>query len=214
METIYLLEVLKLPCQVMKDMQSRIAVNLLPLPTIICSHIMTDKQWLQENLFCLISNAVKYSGEGTINVITKLTTTGALPAGAKRAAPKSLTDTNVKSSDLGGSKISSSEEDDYQSNNTGDVVKGMVDFSFMFKRRTRNILVGGAKVYATSATDSDLASECSADQSLGTIAMNDMLLFEVEDTGIGLSDDMMKSLFTPFKQVVYVIALIVFVIVF
>eukprot|EP01040_Poterioochromonas_malhamensis_P007170 gene7170-biopygen1310 len=36
----------------------------------ICSHIITDKQWLQENLLCLLSNAVKYSAEGHVTIKT------------------------------------------------------------------------------------------------------------------------------------------------
>jgi hypothetical protein len=35
---------------------------------------MTDKQWLQENILCLLSNAVKYSAKGTVVVSFKLLT--------------------------------------------------------------------------------------------------------------------------------------------
>ena len=39
----------------------------------ICSHVVTDKQWFQENMICLLSNAVKYSSEGEVIIsITKV----------------------------------------------------------------------------------------------------------------------------------------------
>ena len=34
----------------------------------ICSHITSDKHWLSENILCLLSNAIKYSDSGTIDV--------------------------------------------------------------------------------------------------------------------------------------------------
>jgi signal transduction histidine kinase len=212
METIYLFEVLKLPCQVMKDMQSRIAVNLLPLPAAVCSHIMTDKQWLQENLFCLISNAVKYSGEGTINVITKLTTNASLPTGAKRALK-----VHVSSTCSGNESPNSRdyfEGEEYNTKTSSDEAISIVDFSFMFLKRSRGFMGGSGgsngKIYAASLDSTEIfvsASGSSGEHgvSTDTAPVQDMLLFEVEDTGIGLSDEMMNSLFTPFKQVIFVI---------
>ena len=38
------------------------------ISTCICTHIVTDKQWFQENMLCLLSNAVKYSNHGTITI--------------------------------------------------------------------------------------------------------------------------------------------------
>ena len=34
-----------------------------PIPSNICHHVITDKQWLLENLLCLASNSVKFVGE-------------------------------------------------------------------------------------------------------------------------------------------------------
>ncbi len=36
----------------------------------ICTHVITDRQWLIENCLCLLSNAVKFSSSG--NVIMKI----------------------------------------------------------------------------------------------------------------------------------------------
>lgn len=51
-----------------KPVYSQGKVRLLPFPKFICSHIISDEQWLQENLICLISNALKYSPSGHITV--------------------------------------------------------------------------------------------------------------------------------------------------
>jgi hypothetical protein len=58
-ETIDLREALALPLSVMKDMQSKVVVVMRQMSADICSHVITDKQWLQENILCLLSNAMK-----------------------------------------------------------------------------------------------------------------------------------------------------------
>ena len=71
-ETIDLEETVTLPLRIMRDMSARISLEMDPLSPDICSHIITDQQWLQENLLCLLSNAVKYSSRGKITVSIKL----------------------------------------------------------------------------------------------------------------------------------------------
>ncbi len=68
LETVDLFESLYLPLNCMKSLQTRIAIALDPVDDNICSTVITDKQWLQENLLCLLSNAVKYSHEGEVTV--------------------------------------------------------------------------------------------------------------------------------------------------
>ena len=67
-ETVNLFEVIQLPLNCMRNIQERVEVILNPLPTGLCSHIITDKQWLQENLLCLLSNAVKFTTEGDVTI--------------------------------------------------------------------------------------------------------------------------------------------------
>lgn len=43
-------------------------VKILPLPFSLCSHIISDRQWIQENLLCLLSNASKFCPNGNITV--------------------------------------------------------------------------------------------------------------------------------------------------
>lgn len=64
-ETIDLRECLQMPLSCMSSVQSKKFI-LEPISEDICSHIITDKQWLQENLLCFLSNAAKYSSDGDI----------------------------------------------------------------------------------------------------------------------------------------------------
>ncbi len=123
-ETLNLRETLQFPIECMNNIQERIGIKLEPLCEEICSHIITDKQWLQENLLCLLSNAVKYSTEGNITITVML----------------------------------QEEETSPQSDHTLD----------------------------SSANTSNRKIK--------------YIFFEVEDNGIGLSEEATKSLFNPFKQ--------------
>jgi signal transduction histidine kinase len=72
-ETIHLKETLELPLNCMQNIQSKMNISVAPFPLSICSHLITDKQWLQENILCLLSNAVKYSAGGDVNICVSLT---------------------------------------------------------------------------------------------------------------------------------------------
>eukprot|EP01031_Cornospumella_fuschlensis_P027794 gene27794-biopygen23212 len=68
-ETIDLLDTLSLPLSCMKNIQNKVRIELRAIPGDVSSHVITDKQWLQENVLCLLSNAVKYSaGVVTVSV--------------------------------------------------------------------------------------------------------------------------------------------------
>lgn len=68
METVNLIHALQLPLKIMRSLQKSINIKVTEVAPDIFSHIITDKQWLQENLLCLLSNAVKYSTEGTVEI--------------------------------------------------------------------------------------------------------------------------------------------------
>jgi hypothetical protein len=130
-ETVTLKSVLDMPIRMLREMQQKIEIRVRPWNDTICSHIITDKQWLLENLLCLFSNAVKYSNSGHVEVGVYLrdarnqeVTTGNFPTLRRRNSPNA------------------------------DVIQ-----------------------------DPEL-----------------MLLFEVQDAGIGLSEEAMQTLFNPFKQ--------------
>jgi CheY-like chemotaxis protein len=59
---------------VMANLEDRVPIELKPISKYIKNQIITDKQWLKENLLCLISNGVKYSNKGKVTITVSLTT--------------------------------------------------------------------------------------------------------------------------------------------
>jgi CheY-like chemotaxis protein len=53
-------------------LDKKIEINLLAISPTIATSIITDKQWLQENILCLLSNAVKYSVGGVVTISASL----------------------------------------------------------------------------------------------------------------------------------------------
>jgi hypothetical protein len=64
MESVHLLDSLIAPISCVQDLQSKIAVELQPIDSNISEFIITDRQWLQDNVLCLVTNAVKFSVQG------------------------------------------------------------------------------------------------------------------------------------------------------
>jgi CheY-like chemotaxis protein len=125
METINFVEAINLPLRCMRDMQQdkKVELKLLTICSSVAENIITDKQWLQENILCLLSNAVKYSSSGDVRISVAL---------VKNPPPTSNRERSVK-----------------------------CNTSFRPDRHIR---------------------------------------IEIEDSGIGISEDMMSNLFNPFKQ--------------
>ena len=79
METMKLIETLDLPIKCMQGSQSKVKIQLNPIDSDICSHIITDQQWFQENIFCYLSNAVKYSHKGEVSISVSKVSASDLP---------------------------------------------------------------------------------------------------------------------------------------
>jgi signal transduction histidine kinase len=77
LDTFDFIQALKLPIRCMKSLlNKKTTIKLLPISHNIARNIITDKQWLQENVLCLLSNAVKYSVGGLVTVSATLQSAG------------------------------------------------------------------------------------------------------------------------------------------
>jgi len=165
-ETVHWSEALQVPLECMRHIQEKVEINLQPILKEICSHIITDKQWLQENVLCLLSNAVKYSNGGVVTVSAVLKSFAEVEKKlfcVKRKRESSIFLPN-QNSPLRLHPVSIP--------NYGQIIP----------------------VDCFEVPVSALASVLP--ESNGEI----YVCFEVEDSGIGLSEEMMTGLFNPFKQ--------------
>jgi signal transduction histidine kinase len=172
-ETASLKETIALPLHVMNAMQDgKTRIELLRVPTEICSHIITDKQWLQENIMCLLSNAVKYSHKGVATISVSLvvreissefhmTSSFSLNTAAVSLKPQPL-----------------------------------LDISFSSKQNSPKsfMALSVSKIYEVN-TLSPRQSQVGAQREIRSTRDIVYLRIEVEDEGIGLSDETRQTLF-------------------
>ena len=176
-ESIHLSETLYLPMECMTNIQNKVAIKLSPIEKEICSFVITDKQWLQENVLCLLSNAVKYSNGGEVTITVSHRQEGSLPR--YREEKKEL-------------PLDGSEE----------TTKGIEHAKRILKaiESTESMNHGGTMTDLETGNISTSESQPPAPETCKVSGTMSYLLVEIEDKGIGLSDEAMQSLFSPFKQ--------------
>eukprot|EP00981_Chlorochromonas_danica_P000884 scaffold212_cov174-Ochromonas_danica.AAC.10 len=183
-ETIDLVETLLLPLNCMKDIQQRVSIVLEPIPPEICSHVITDKQWLQENVLCLLSNAVKYSSGGEVKVELKI-----IDEEPSRFTDEQTDDTLLgKACTMFGVGRIKGRKSDIQVAPLSIERSQSSEADFSVLSRFRNASYDSSSTFNRPRTWSEYRN-CSS-----------YLCIEVEDHGIGLSEDAMSNLFSPFKQ--------------
>ena len=259
LETIDLIETISLPIGCMKNIQNKVSLKVGNISDLVCSHIITDKQWLQENILCLLSNAVKYSSEGEVTISLSLqkyrngnipeedeipkTKVISVPKGsslhgldangttgndgikvvAEAPLVRSSSQT-LKSTDPSlledGEPISSSSS----SRNMPWYEDWWVTFKQLFRIKPRSTKIVPVIAYdhyvvpqedqmtslslrrsrRLASTSASLRSATNKQRghAFTTISQQGKgyLLIEVEDHGIGISDEDMQELFSPFKQ--------------
>ena len=180
-ETIDLMEALSLPLNCMNDVQGMIRIQLNPIPKDICSHIITDKQWFQENILCLLSNAVKYSSEGIVTISLSLHFERRNPAFLHKMVSM-ISRKKIYTEDPPADDVAPTTNDSNK--------------SFSVEVISRNI-----EEAATAVTQATLSQASDSNRSpIRALQPIGFLRIEVEDMGIGIEEDVMENLFTPFKQ--------------
>jgi signal transduction histidine kinase len=66
-----LLDAIQMPVKCMKNVKPDMQISTNVVAASICTYVITDKQWLQENILCLLSNAAKYSS-GSVSLEVSL----------------------------------------------------------------------------------------------------------------------------------------------
>ncbi len=172
-ETINLWETLQMPLSCMKSIQDRVQIELLPLPKELemCQFIITDRQWLQENLLCLLSNAVKYTNKGKVVI--------------------SVT---FHEQTLASSQTSSAQQRDRSKRMSKFSSRSMKTNTGSGHQSDRKQSQGVCQV------SERLSSNSLYSQSSNGSSKQKWIMYSVEDDGIGVSPEAMVTLFKPFKQ--------------
>ena len=209
-ETMGIVEALELPITCMREIQSKIKIEFVPINRTICSHVVTDKQWFQENMLCLLSNAVKYSSEGTVTILITTVNPLSLPANAKGRLRNDLSRRNATNSI--DKKLHRSISNIINRTNSSVGLSGsnrsinLTSNRLRFSKLIRSKLT---KRVGPLSDDNDMSSVISVRQNHSIKSVNDsyvssksnvLLMVEVQDMGIGISQEVMDELFSPFKH--------------
>ena len=213
LETVDVMDTIQVPLQCMRNIQSKMKITVLANAgkKPICSHVVTDRLWLQENLLCLLSNAVKYSNDGEVTIRLRLQKEDYLDDGdfdgedsfsdnedddeeeyngmirrtrsngTPRQSKLTITMSTSGSSKLGDHKGSNDSQDAEGNGNK-------INFTNDGRPNMASLVRTMSQTSAASHTGRPMSRR------------KKMLVVEVEDTGIGMTEEAMKILFNPFNQ--------------
>ena len=160
-------------------MQSEVTVTMAALDPELSEVVLSDKHWLIENALCLLSNAVKYSSEGgTVQLTTELVRT------------RQTMELEIVPFSNRTSETESNSAEDSVSNSP--MVDAFVCPNMNFTHETLVQAVAQAKIKERA-----ISVMLAAAQDEGVQLM---IRITVEDTGIGIPDDVKCCLFQPFAQ--------------
>lgn len=184
-ETIDFRECVALPLECMKNLQEKIRVLMAPISPNIANLIITDQQWLQENLLCYLSNAVKFA-TSEVQITISLQSAKPIDSSAKDSAKdwsnKTSSSRDSRIYPTNASKSSSRDEESDSS----------IDQSMSMS--------GTYLDHVASETDIGKWFRMKEREKMKFETIEHVILVEVEDDGMGLTETAMKSLFDPQKQ--------------
>ena len=163
METFELASTLAMSVTCMNHVQSSRSIIMHPVDSEICPFVISDKHWLSENILCLLSNAMKYSDDGVVDLRVKLT---GVPIRELPAPPNTI----ISESDGDGTSNPSSS----------------IKLAWSYFNSNNKCTSATPHLTNTTVPTSSIEKR--------------MLLFTVEDNGIGITTTARKNLFQPFQQ--------------
>jgi signal transduction histidine kinase len=177
-------------CMVTTQEEGTVPIELEPIPAAIHNHIYTDKQWLMENMLCLLSNAQKFTTEGAITIRCALHTKFEGSVVRRSRSPDGTSIASVSS------RVSVSSAKKYSiSEHNGD--NGEVHIG-----RSRGELSSWRERVSDFVVDLESGSVSFSDETPAPSEVcSRMLMIVVEDSGIGITKENRDKLFQPFMQV-------------
>jgi signal transduction histidine kinase len=167
--------------------QDTVPIVLEPIPPAIYNHIYTDKQWLMENMLCLLSNAQKFTTEGAITIRCSLRSM--FKGGVVQRSNDGI---SAVVSDVTSSAAAKKYSVRDRNNSSDDEcsVRSRGDLS-SWRERVSDYVVDLEIGAASSLGENRISTEPAPS----------MLMIEIEDTGIGITKENKDKLFQPFAQV-------------
>lgn len=195
-ESFVVRDVLYFAMNCVRDLNPHANIQFDPVPDDVASSIVTEKQWLLDNLLCLVSNAVKFSPVGNeVRVSIHLRRRRTLPQTHSSNKHPLVSET---------SKILSSLHRMSSRLPAGAVLeKGLVDKGLvLIQDKTNSLAPTSGTNDNYNAHNTQSSSAAFSVTSIGSESENDMMvLVEVEDHGIGIVDEATrKSLFHGYQQ--------------
>jgi signal transduction histidine kinase len=196
-ETFIIRELFAYTMNCVKDLNPMSNIVFNPIPASFCSSIITDRQWLMENLLCLLSNAVKFSPVSSVVTVNA-------QLRRKKALPVSRYRENMSlSSRLGAGPGSVSRNSKMSSRLPAGTVleKNLV----LLNDKLGPIASTSARFGASSNHSNNASCNHSVDCSGNSVATNNQsevfVYVEVEDGGIGvIGEAARESLFDGYRQ--------------
>ena len=177
METFDLGSALSISVTCIHHVQSKRIITVHPIDSSICSHLISDKHWLSENVLCLLSNALKYSDDGAVDLRIRLI------EAPTRGSTSLLKDSLGLMSE---SKDKVRRKEIEVNRKLASIGELRQPLNYVFDKDGNTPLVHLNSIDTASLTSS--------------FETKSMILVSVEDTGIGIAEEARENLFQSFKQ--------------